>query len=588
MQQKNKKTEHGFFVDLLGLRVLWPYLKEWRLSVIGCFALIPFIATLQGFRPILMKRAIDEGIVQSNTNFLFKICIFYVLVVVVEYVIRAAQSLLSARAVYKMIASIRTAMIRHILRLPMSYHDKNLSGVMVTRATSDLNNLGQSLDEGVLTSIVDMGVVLSSVIGIFYLDWRLGCIVFLSLPIVVWIIMFFSAILKRTLLQGRRKIGVVNGFNQECLGSHTTIKLLQSEKDATEKNFTMAKDYRNTQLKGSLADAFLFAMLDGVASICLGIILWFAVSRFFDPMQAAITVGTLIAVTQYMQQTYEPLKHLGNKIAMLQGAFTAIERVFSVLAVKKQTDAAPSNAKWSNSKSGNLTFRRVSFGYDTKKRILHSLSFRAKSGESLAIVGSTGGGKSTIVKLLTRLYDNYQGTISVNDTDIQKIRLEDLRNKIVVVPQDITLYEGSILFNITLNDPKISPLQAEEASRRVGAHYFITKLPKGYKSSIKEHGGNLSVGQKQLIVFARALARNPMFLILDEATSSIDPASENLIQSALEKILKTCTTLIVAHRKSTIEKCDRVIVIKDGKLVEEGSPEELKSRKAFYNRLVHS
>ena len=584
----DSNKQRGFFVDLLGLKVLWPHLKPWKTSVLAAIGLIPLIALVQGYRPFLMKRAIDEGILQNNSSTLFKICMIYALVVISEYVFRASQKLFSAKAVYKMIASIRQTMVRHILRLPMKYHDKNLSGVMVTRATSDLNNLSQSLNEGILTSVIDLAVVVISMGGIFYLDWRLGMIVLISLPIVVWVIMFFSAILKKTMLQGRRLIARVNGFNQECLTAHSTIKLLQSEKDATERNYTMSKEYRNVQMRGSVADAFLFAILDGIASIFLGFVLWHALSRYFDPSKAGITIGTLIAVTQYMQQTYEPLKHLGNKISMLQGAFTAIERVFSVLEVTPQNNSSDNSVKLEESNTGNLEFKDVSFSYDDKKQILNRINFQAKSGQSLAIVGPTGGGKSTIVKLLTRLYDTYKGEIVVNQKDIQQISLKELRKKIVVVPQDITLYEGSILFNITLNDQSITRAKIEEAAKMVGAHHFITQLPKGYETPIKERGNNLSVGQKQLIVFARALARDPMFLILDEATSSIDPASENLIQSALEQILKTCTTLVVAHRKSTIEKCDRVIVINQGELIEDGSPDELKAADTFYSRLIRS
>lgn len=339
-------------------------------------------------------------------------------------------------------------------------------------------------------------------------------------------------------------------------------------------------------MKSVTSDALLFAILDGVSSITTGIVLWLAVTRLAGGDN--LTVGVMVAFIQYVQNLFDPLKQLGNKIAMLQGAFTSLERIFKILDKKEFIQGATQ----ANLNKGSIHFNNVFFRYDkndTKSpTVLKDVSFDLPTGKSLALVGATGSGKSTVIKLLTKLYDGYEGHILIDDQELQEIEEHSLREHIAIVPQDIVLFEGSILFNITLGHESISRDDAIKAARLVGAESFINKLPNGYDTTLKEGGSNLSVGQRQLLAFARAIVKSPKIIVLDEATSSVDPKSEADIQRAITNILKGRTVIVIAHRLSTIRRCDEILVMKYGKIIERGSHERLLSEKGTYYQLHSS
>jgi ATP-binding cassette subfamily B protein len=326
----------------------------------------------------------------------------------------------------------------------------------------------------------------------------------------------------------------------------------------------------------------MFATIDGISSITLGIALFMAIqwSGYADNL----TAGLMVAFIQYIQQLFEPLKQLGTKMAMLQGAFTSIERIFGLME-KQEFVAGDQTMSWPS--QVDVQFDQVSFAYATSKsKTLSDISFRVPSGSSLAIIGSTGSGKSTIIKLLTKLYDGYSGSIRVAGTDIKDLDPEHTREQMGIVPQDLVLFEGSIEFNINLGSRNVSKQEIIRAAHLVGADRFINDLPGGLDFHVKENGSNLSHGQKQLIVFARALTKNPPIVILDEATSSIDPQSEALIQEATKRILKDRTVVVIAHRLETIRRCDNILVIEHGRLVEMGQPAELERRGGRYQNLL--
>jgi ATP-binding cassette subfamily B protein len=331
-------------------------------------------------------------------------------------------------------------------------------------------------------------------------------------------------------------------------------------------------------------DAFMFATLDGIASITLGIVL-FSVIKTHDVAQG-LTAGILVGFVQYVQQIFEPLKQLGTKMAMLQGAFTSIERVFGIL---DRDDHIPGTQEVSLSTAPGVEFSHVSFDYSKDSGvILQDVSFKIPGGTSLAIVGATGSGKSTIIKLLTKMYSGYRGNILLGETNLETLAPEALRRQIAIVPQDIVLFEGSIAFNIGLGAADASMDKIKMAAKIAGAEDFILGLDGGYDALVREGGSNLSHGQGQLLVFARALVRSPSVIILDEATSSSDPKSETLIQQSLDRILVGRTVIVIAHRLNTIERCKNVLVMKQGKVVEFGTREELLTRKGeFYKLLSH-
>jgi ATP-binding cassette subfamily B protein len=454
-----------------------------------------------------------------------------------------------------------------------------MSGALVTRATSDFDNLNESLNQGVLSSIVDLAVLVGALVGLFLLDWKLALVTLIILPLTVMIIVLFSRALKHSMLLARVKIAALNAFTQECLYGSSTIKLLIAHRDSNRRFQKLAIEYRDAQMKSVVADAALFALLDGVSSITIGIILWLAVSDMHG--SSVLSAGIMIAFVQYVQNLFDPLKQLGNKIAMLQGAFTAIDRIFGIFETREFIGGEEPVKKL----EGTVEFKNVSFQYLPDSRTLKNVSFRLQKGESLAIVGATGSGKSTVIKLLTKLYDGYEGHISVDGYDLQTMNGQELRRQIAIVPQDIVIFHGTVAFNIGLGDEQTDRERIQSAARFVGADRFIEQLPGGYDFMVREGGDNLSHGQRQLLAFARAIAKDPRIMILDEATSSVDPASEALIQQAIERIFTGRTLIVIAHRLSTIRKCDQILVLDHGEVMEMGSHEELLTKRGRYFEL---
>jgi ATP-binding cassette subfamily B multidrug efflux pump len=573
----SKQRPKRLFDDLKGLGRLWPFLKNHKKALIISCILIPLISVLQMSVPFILKRTIDQGVLKGDFQFLTYGAIAYLAVVVVEYFVRATQSILTSRAVFQMIRDMRMALIDHIMRLSARYHDKNLSGALVTRATSDFDNLSESLNQGVLSSVVDLAVLAGAVVGLFLLDWHLAVITICVLPFVLVTINFFSRALKQSMLLARVKIAALNAYTQECLYGVNTVKVLSGQPDTQKKFDRLTLEYRDAQMKSVVSDAVLFSLLDGIASITIGLVLWFTIR----PSDTILSAGIMIAFVQYVQNLFDPLKQLANKIAMLQGAFTAIDRVFSIFDTKEFI----SGDEPSEVLLGKVEFVDMSFSYNPPTPTLEHVSFSIPAGESLALVGTTGSGKSTIVKLLSKLYTGYSGDIRIDDQSLEKMDGVGLRRKIAIVPQDIVIFKGSVSFNIGLGDPEISQDMIEEAACYVEADRFIQRLPGLYDYQLREGGDDISVGQRQLIAFARAIVRNPKIIILDEATSSVDPASDGIIQRAIEKLFSGRTLIVIAHRLSTIRRCDMIAVLEKGKILEMGNHQDLIQKQGKYYSL---
>lgn len=580
----------GIHKDFFRLGKLWPYLRLSKPLIVAAIILIPVISALQTALPLILKHAIDHGIVEKNTTVLLHGAALYLGAVLLEYVSRSGQSVCAALAVHRMIRTMRARLFGHVMELKAAYHDKSLSGTLVTRATSDFDNLSESLNMGVLTSVVDVAVLIGCLGGMFALNWRLALVALLILPLVWWVVQAFSKGLKTSMLKARVKIAALNGYTQECLFGHTTVKVLTGEAAAGRRHDQLNTEYRDAQMGSVVLDAWMFAVLDGIASVTVGLVLWLILKGTLLRLgggTAVLSAGVMVAFVQYVQQLFEPLKQLGNKMAMLQGAFTSIERIFGLFEHEDKIGGTEPVAKL----RGEVAFEHVSFSYDAQNpasATLRDVSFRLPAGQSLAIIGATGSGKSTIIKLLSKLYDGFSGQILVDGRDVRGLDPVALRSQIAIVPQDIVLFDGTVAFNIGLGHPGATPERIEAAAREVGADQFLKRLPGGLEFMIKEQGTNLSHGQRQLIVFARALARDPGLIILDEATSSVDPESEAVVQAATARLLAGRSVIVIAHRLSTIRQCDQILVLDKGVVVECGNHDRLVEKRGAYARLLHA
>lgn len=557
---------------------LWPWLKTSKLYLLLALIMIPASATIESLSPIVVQRTIDLGIAEHDMSAIFYWAKIYISLVIASYFFRAAQAITTATAVHRMILDMRASLVRHVLRLPSSFHDRQLSGALATRATGDFDNLSESLNQGVLSSVIDVMALAGCIIGMFVLSVKLALITLVLLPIVTWIVLWFSRKLNNSMMSARKKIAALNGYTQEALSAMTAVKLLNATRHVGRRYSKLNSEHRDAQMESVFYDAFMFATLDGIASITLGIVL-FTVIRTAG-IGSDLTAGVIVGFVQYVQQLFEPLKQLGTKMAMLQGAFTSIDRIFGLL---DRDDHIPGTEKASWPTAPHVKFSHVHFSYGAESgAVLKDVSFDLPGGSSLAIVGATGSGKSTIVKLLCKMYAGHTGDITLNDQDINRFDPMDLRKHMAIVPQDIVLFAASIAFNISLGSPDITDADIATAAAITGADRFVKDLPGTYSYLVSEGGSNLSHGQRQLIAFTRALVRQPRILVLDEATSSIDPQSEALIQDSIARILKGRTVIIIAHRLNTIQRCDKVLVIEHGKVQENGTIPELMAQKGRF------
>jgi ATP-binding cassette subfamily B multidrug efflux pump len=582
-------TDLNLLRQSVQLKRLWPYFGQDKRWIVVAAGLVPVIALASTLPAVVLKYAIDQGVVAGNAEVVVRGGVFYLGVVLLNYFTQTAQAFLSGYAVQGMATRLRSRLVHHVLTRPLTFHDRNLSGALVTRATGDFENLAQSLNQGILTSIADLAKLLGIIGGMFYLGWVFGVVSVLVIGLGAFVVNAFSVRLRDAMAQSRRHSSRMNAFAQEILYNNVTIKHLSAERTAAARFDELNELNRSSQMREVTHDANLFSFLDGLSSICIGGALFLVLSLQGGEAgsnfgMGAVTAGTLVAFVQYMFQLFEPLKMLGNKIAMLQGVFTAIERIFGILDV---TESIEGDRKIERL-SGHLTVSDLVYRYAqdlSSPPILNRVSFSLAAGESLAIVGRTGSGKSTIIRLLTKLYGGYEGSVRFDDLELRDLDALSLRKHIAVVSQDVALFNETIAFNVGLGDPHVTLADVEAACCLAGADRFIQELPGRYDFLVSEKGENLSQGQRQLLSLARALVHKPRFLILDEATSSVDPQSEAIFQRAVDRILGQCTVIIVAHRLETIARCNWVMVLEAGSVIEWGTYAELMQRQGPFWRL---
>jgi len=564
------------FKDLKLFKLIFPYAKAHPIPFIFSFLTMPLLTLTQAGQPLLIQKVVDNGIIPADKSSLLKYSLFFLTLVISEYFVKALQAIASNIFVQKMIHALRMDLSSHVLRQKASWHDHTLSGTLVSRATSDLDNLSEAIGTGLLSSLLDLVSLAGAMIAMWHLASPLAMMVFAMLPLCLWAVRYFSRKIKVHTDQSRKATASLSAWTQESLYGIQSLKSLNAESWAEARYNRFNTEFKRSQLRYVFHDAALFSVLEGFAAITLGIVLWKATS-----LSQAVTAGTLIAFVRLSSQVFDPLKALGQTMSMLQGVFTSLDRIKSILDLKQFIQGSLS---FSN---GELKVQDLSFRYATNQpEILRKINFELKTGQSLAIVGKTGSGKSSLTKILIRLYDNYTGSVKIAGQELSEIDPMILRKRIVTVPQDVAIFDGTIAFNISLGNPEISQEEIEKTFLKLGGIKILNKLPLGLNTALSEGGTTLSHGERQLIAFARALVVKPQIVILDEATASIDEDAEEIIQNAIAVILRDTTTIVIAHRLSTIENCQEILVLDSGMIVERGSHRELLDMKGYYYRQV--
>lgn len=568
------------------MKRLLKYLKPYIFYVILAVFLMFFYTGLNLAGPYLIKLAIDDYITPRNLDGFSNILLIFLIVLIFQFLVQLYQIYLMQWIGQNVLYDLRTKIFRHLQTLSLSFFTKNPVGRLVTRVTTDVETLNQLFSAGIVAIFGDIFLLFGIIIVLLKIHLQLALVTFSVLPFLFYITIVFRKKVREGFRQIRTRIAKINSYLQENISGMPIVQIFNRER----KNYFKFNELNDSHLQAHLKTIFYFAiffpMVELVAAMAIALIIWYGGLQFNS---GNVTFGVLVAFIQYARRFFRPISDLSEKYNILQAAMASSERIFKVLDEEPGIKNLSQPLKIKNFK-GEIEFKDVWFSYNNEKpdegtMVLKDISFKVQPGEKIAIVGYTGAGKTTIISLLCRFYDIIRGKILIDGIDIKNLTVHDLRSYIGIVLQDVFLFAGDIESNIRLGNRNISPEQVTQAAKDVHVHRFIDKLPKKYKEEVKERGSTFSLGQKQLLSFARALAFNPSILILDEATSSVDTETELLIQDALKRLMENRTAIIIAHRLSTIKNCDRIIVLHKGQIREIGTHLQLLQKKGVYYRL---
>jgi ATP-binding cassette, subfamily B, multidrug efflux pump len=577
----------GKTYDFRVAKRLLSYLKPyWHLAAIA-LVLTLFTNILISLQPYFTKMAVDDYITPKQTDGIWLFALAFFGLFLFRFIFSYIQEILLNTVGQKVMFDIRTQIYTKLQKQEVAYYDKNPVGRIITRITSDVDALNELFTSGVIDVLGDLVIILAIVGMMFYLDWKLALVSLLTIPLLFAATNWFRKRAREGFDKVRTRNAKLNSFLQEYISGAQTVQLFNAEDKARSKFHDINDDYRNANIETIYYYSIFYPLVDFIGTIGVAVIIWFSGYQFISEMAAnrqILTIGVVIAFVQYSQQLFQPIRDLSDKFNILQAAIVASHRIFVLLDLPVQIES-PEQSKKSGKAVGKIEFQNVWFAYKEENWILKDVSFTINPGESIALVGHTGSGKTTVTNLLMRFYDIQKGKILLDGVDVREWDLQTLRENFAVVLQDVFLFSGSIEENIRLGNREINDEKIIWASKEVHADEFVQKLEGGYKSLVRERGAGLSVGQKQLVSFARALAFDPKILILDEATSSIDTETEQLIQQAVDRVMLERTSLVIAHRLSTIQKCDRILVFHHGELREGGTHQELLAQHGLYWRL---
>jgi ATP-binding cassette subfamily B protein len=572
---KGKAYDSKLMKRLLG------YVKPYKSYVILAILLNIIVAGLGPLRPYLTKIAVDDAIANKDYNTLHVIVLILIGTLVFQAVFQYILTYFTQLMGQKIIYDLRVKIFSHIQKLSLKYFDKTPIGKIVTRVTNDVEALNEMFSSGIIMVFSDVFIIIWIFGFMFVMSWKLALITLSVLPVLFYATFLFRKKVRIAYRQERKYLSRLNSYMQEHITGMNVVQIFGKEKFEFKKFLGINSDYRDALIRSVFYYALFYPVVEILSSISLALIIWYGGGSIINE---TMTIGVLFAFIQYTEMFFRPIRDLSEKYNIMQTAMAASERIFEVLDDNTIIENKEKVQSLKNLR-GEVEFSNVTFAYNNDEYVLRDVSFDIKPGETVAIVGATGAGKTSIISLLTRFYDIQRGEIKVDGINIKDLDKAELRKKISVVLQDVFLFSGDIKSNIGLNSPEISNEQILDAAKKVGADKFIQKLPNKYDEAVKEKGATLSVGQKQLISFARALAFNPQILILDEATSSVDTETELLIKQAIEKLLVGRTSIVIAHRLSTIQNADKIIVMHKGEIREIGTHQDLLLAKGIYYKL---
>jgi ATP-binding cassette subfamily B multidrug efflux pump len=571
----------GKAYDARLMRRLLGYIRPYRRSAYLAIVCLLAGSAISIIQPYLTKVAIDRYIRRSDLTGLSHIALLYVLTLIFVFALSFSQTWLINLMGQKIMCDLRMEIFRHLQKLDVSFFDKNPVGRLMTRVTTDVDALNELFTSGVISVFDDVFTLSGIVILLFVLDYRLALAITAILPLLVLVTLMFKIKVRDSYRRVRTAIARINAFLQENLTGAAVVQLFGQEKKQYHRFTRINKDHLDANLQSIFYYAIFFPLLELISALAIALIIWYGGRQV---LAGALTLGTLVAFVQYSDRFFSPISDLSEKYTILQAAMASSERIFKLLD-RPPTVTSPAGPKALGVDTGSIEFQNVSFSYNPGEPVLYNISFKVEAGEKIAVVGATGAGKSTIISLLSRFYDVQQGEILIDGTNIKEFDLQGLRRSIGIVLQDVFLFSGSVAENIRLGNKDISEAQVQKAAETVHASQFVKRLEQQFETEVGERGSSLSVGQKQLLAFARALAYDPKILVLDEATSSIDTETELLIRDALERLMSGRTSIIIAHRLSTIQNADRIIVLHHGRIREMGTHQELLHLKGIYWRL---
>jgi len=576
MSEKTSRTKHTF-------HQLSRFVKPYR----GVFIAVALFAVLSSIfstaQPYLIKVAIDNYITLKNYEGLLRITYILIALLCAEVLMQFLFSYFSNWLGQTVIRDVREKLFAHLLRLKMRYFDKSSIGVLVTRAVNDMERIGEIFSSGLFEMASDVLKMLVITIVMFVIDWKLALISYATMPLILYFTRWFQRSMNAAFVEVRKEVANLNSFVQERISGIKIVQLFAQEREELENFKKINEKHKQAWLKTIWYNSIFFPIGDLCVSITIALIVWFGGRQIVG--DNVYDLGNIFLFIQLSQQLFRPIRHIADKFNTLQMGIIASDRVFAIL--ETENDSETEGHKELTEVKGAIQFKDVHFEYVAGEEILHGISFEVKEGETIAIVGATGAGKTTITNLLNRFYDLSSGAIYIDGVNIEEYTLSSLRKHIATVLQDVFLFADSVLNNITLKNPAITEEEVIAAAKSIGVHDFLMSLPEGYHYNVKERGTMLSAGQRQLIAFLRAYVHKPQILILDEATSSVDSHSEQLIQEATDKMTKGRTSIIIAHRLTTVKKADKIIVLDKGRIVETGTHEELLQIENGYYRNLY-